>query len=315
MFACLWSIRENGSTALRVYVMEHMLMRTTYLEAGLLHRERVEPAPCGERIGPRGASPDAEYRARRRHGFTLIELLVVVSIIALLIAILLPSLSKAMASARQVVCASNERQMGMAVMTYGLDHKQYFPAGVNRSNGDWIWPPTLRRELAGAMDVFYCPAADPKTRWVRKLGSGLAPDVYGWQQDEYHLGSGRGSWFSYGYNVWGYPFYPGNALGTGTYHNVGGSDGYQTMSSVVAPATFIVLGDSNWDLNTLGDVNWSAYIGGYAPRQYPGAVHVERVNTLRGDGHAETERQDELITAAFNDQVNRQWNRDNRPHW
>ena len=51
-------------------------------------------------------------------GFTLIELLVVVGIIALLLAILLPSLAEARREAKALACATNLRQMGQAVAIY-----------------------------------------------------------------------------------------------------------------------------------------------------------------------------------------------------
>lgn len=56
-------------------------------------------------------------------GFTLIELLVVISIIALLVAILLPVLAKARQSALNVKCQSNLRQVGIASLAYVLDNK------------------------------------------------------------------------------------------------------------------------------------------------------------------------------------------------
>ncbi|MEQ9459440.1 MAG: DUF1559 domain-containing protein [Phycisphaeraceae bacterium] len=58
-------------------------------------------------------------------GFTLIELLVVISIIALLIGILLPSLSAARASAKQAQCMSNLRQISIALAAYEVDNGAY----------------------------------------------------------------------------------------------------------------------------------------------------------------------------------------------
>jgi len=64
---------------------------------------------------------------KRKNGFTLIELLVVVAIIAVLISILLPSLNKARYSAKQAVCASQLRQIGVTTVEYANDYRDMFP--------------------------------------------------------------------------------------------------------------------------------------------------------------------------------------------
>ena len=63
----------------------------------------------------------------RKHGFTLIELLVVISIIALLISLLLPALTKSRDAARRTVCGSNLRQAAIGVTSYTSDFKGLAP--------------------------------------------------------------------------------------------------------------------------------------------------------------------------------------------
>ncbi|UCC23708.1 MAG: type II secretion system protein, partial [Planctomycetota bacterium] len=55
---------------------------------------------------------------RSKHAFTLVELLVVISILALLMAILMPGLSKARSLAKRSVCSNNLRQIGIALTAY-----------------------------------------------------------------------------------------------------------------------------------------------------------------------------------------------------
>jgi len=71
------------------------------------------------------------FRHRRKplHGFTLIELLVVIAIIILLVALLLPALRQARAAALILQCANNQKQIGIAIRSYAMDHRGSIPYG------------------------------------------------------------------------------------------------------------------------------------------------------------------------------------------
>ena len=75
-------------------------------------------------------------------GFTLVELLVVIGIIAMLVSILLPSLSKAREAANRISCGSNPRTIGVAYRYYQNDNRDALPIGCRNNNSKtagWIW--------------------------------------------------------------------------------------------------------------------------------------------------------------------------------
>ncbi len=104
-------------------------------------------------------------RPSRRRGFTLVELLVVIGIIALLISILLPALSKARKSAVKIKCMNNLRSAGQLFFVYAAGNNGYFPNGINAKANTikgWAWDiPIATRDLMvdnGALRrMLYCP--------------------------------------------------------------------------------------------------------------------------------------------------------------
>ena len=105
----------------------------------------------------------------RRSGFTLIELLVVISIIALLISILIPSLSRARQAAKSVVCASNMRGLMQALYLYAGDHRDQLVSaglahGASYANEQAAWINTLRKEYGENTLIAKCPQ-DQSQHW------------------------------------------------------------------------------------------------------------------------------------------------------
>lgn len=97
----------------------------------------------------------------KRSGFTLIELLVVIAIIAILAAILFPVFAQAREKARAISCASNEKQIGLAVLQYTQDYDELYPAAFNWDTSNWgdqnsYWTGRIQPYMKN-FSVFGCP--------------------------------------------------------------------------------------------------------------------------------------------------------------
>ena len=95
-----------------------------------------------------------------KSAFTLIELLVVIAVITILIAMLLPALSKAREQAIRTQCASNERQCFMALYMYAVDNKGAFPVTVNYW-GAGYWMPDAGLAFNASLPPVQSPGATP----------------------------------------------------------------------------------------------------------------------------------------------------------
>ncbi len=99
---------------------------------------------------------------RPRSGFTLIEMLLVVAIISLLIALLLPSMSRIKEITRRTVCANNQHQIFNAVSGYALNNHGRLPSHTGHA-GNWLWDlnsSTVKTLQSHGMarEMFTCPS-------------------------------------------------------------------------------------------------------------------------------------------------------------
>jgi prepilin-type N-terminal cleavage/methylation domain-containing protein len=147
---------------------------------GAVAEPAVESAPKNRKKRPR----------RRARGFTLVELLVVIAIIAIMAALLLPTLSGAKAKAQTISCLNNLRQLGVATQAYMADNRGLLVANhrgdvsVPAATNSWVWG-NMRNKYdctnmlflrwsklfpyASQLGVFHCPA-DRST-----VGTGMSP--------------------------------------------------------------------------------------------------------------------------------------------
>jgi prepilin-type N-terminal cleavage/methylation domain-containing protein len=150
---------------------------------------------------------------RTHFGFTLVEMLVVIGIIGLLVGLIFPAYSAVKRKSSQAVCASNMKQVGMAIILFANDNDGWLPPGsdgqtintfirdsrfgglsnnvVDKSNleyyiTNYITTKSLGGKKRKGNPVFTCPAHDEKHSIIWKRGScfGGAGGAYGTQNSE-----------------------------------------------------------------------------------------------------------------------------------
>lgn len=251
------------------------------------------------------------HRKRRavpvRGAFTLMELLVVIAIIAILVALLLPALSRAKQKAQQIKCVANLHQLGVGLLSFVADNQAY-PSMIgptNSENPGW-WATQLQSGGFGSAQpisnffyagVWRCPAAPARWPWGGGGSATSEPfisygyNVFGVSRGKYHLGL-------HGDIVPGATFIP-NLPGFAPVRE----------SEVAVPADMMAIGDS-----IVGDLRFIRLDLPYLD-QFGRATarHQGRVDVLFCDGHVDAPAL-KLVFAETNATALVRWNRDHQPH-
>jgi len=134
-------------------------------------------------------------KVHHKAAFTLIELLVVISIIALLIAILLPALGSARESAQRIACLANVRQMATTATAVGSDNKGKIPSARQDGRPHYVtvafdleeWE--VLEDAGHSVDIMACPGRD-MTPYRRNTYSSYSEGSF-LHAYQYHGGIGR----------------------------------------------------------------------------------------------------------------------------
>lgn len=121
---------------------------------------------------------------KMKRNFTLIELLVVVAIIAVLAAMLLPSLNTARDKAKAISCSSNLKQIGTAFQFYTSDNGDWVMKSYVNDHPRW-WDNRLWSYMKNGINVWVCPAIPPRGETEKiscsysRMGNDWYPGAYG----------------------------------------------------------------------------------------------------------------------------------------
>ncbi len=127
---------------------------------------------------------------RGNNAFTLIELLVVIAVIAMLLAILMPSFSKARSVAKRIKCQSNLKQIALAMEMYAQSHHDRYPCAMDPISTDpfyWLW---MGRGWRGMMEPYFSTKIDANNPTVLLCPADKSTDYestsYSYSMSFYH---------------------------------------------------------------------------------------------------------------------------------
>ncbi len=176
----------------------------------------------------------------KKNGFTLIELLVVISIIALLLSILMPSLQRVKELARSTVCMSNLRQWGVCFAMYLEENDNKFEEGFVVIDGKGylsMWMDTLEPYYEDIDEMRACPLTKPPGSETSGWSfSRNEPWVSPYEEKN---GDKTIYWGSYGINGWVQNFPKGNDIW-------GDSSLYWRTNLVRKTENIPIIGDAIW---------------------------------------------------------------------
>ncbi|UCD53183.1 MAG: prepilin-type N-terminal cleavage/methylation domain-containing protein [Phycisphaerales bacterium] len=227
---------------------------------------------------------------RNKRAFTLIELLVVISVIALLLAILMPALMLAKEHAKRMVCCNNVRILGMANTLYAEDADGWYVPIMDRTLGEnRYWPANQHfRKLVG----YKSKQSETDSDWHAPKEFLCPSDVVSNQQ---RPDAQWDSWISYGYNITDWYFSDWYGIGYAGHKN----------ATVRTPSAELIFTESNdwwlwwWGANyvdgwdVLGQDGITPYkeVGCDGPTLYR---HSEGVNIAFYDGHVQHLKKDKV---------------------
>lgn len=271
----------------------------------------------------------------RRRAFTLVELLVVVAILSILLALLLPAVSRARQQALSVKCAANLRAMGQALTLYTTAY-DYYPggqamrfAGFGWTQGYAIWPTRLWSLTGANRDLFHCPSRPDEFRWESAAAGGTPAGAlylqFGYEPGEPLLDA-VSTRFSYGYNEVG----TGLDLNSGFGRALGGmimpdrtlptaSRSQEVRANrVKSPSRMIAIADGEANGVTDFTIAPFGWLGDGMPGRdhLPASIHGGGCNVLFCDGHVQWYAQRQLLPHTVNPgqwpEFAAMWNNDNR---